>query len=131
MRPSRRSWFLIGFSQCALCLQNREKQPAAEDDVNERIYNPADVTSAARPLHLVKPSYTDRARRNAVQGTVILQFVINSEGIPKQIRISKSLDVELDQASVDALKMWRFSPATKDNKPVAVRASLEFTFGVV
>jgi len=40
----------------------------------------------------------------------------------------RSLDKDIDQAAVDAVRQWRFDPAKKEGKPVAVRVSVEIRF---
>jgi TonB family protein len=50
------------------------------------------------------------------------------DGIPKVVRIARSLDAALDQEAVRAFEQWRFSPARKDGVPVKVRMNAEITF---
>ena len=40
----------------------------------------------------------------------------------------KGLDKDVDQSAVAAVEQWRFAPAQKDGKPVAVRITLEIAF---
>jgi protein TonB len=42
--------------------------------------------------------------------------------------VIKSLEKDVDQSAVDAVKQWRFDPAKKDGKAVAVRIALELDF---
>jgi TonB family protein len=44
------------------------------------------------------------------------------------VEVLRSLDGDLDQQAVAALKQWEFKPGTHDGKPVAVRISCELTF---
>ena len=53
---------------------------------------------------------------------------MSSKGLPKDPHILKGLDKDLDQSAVDAVKDWRFAPAQKDGKPIAVRVSLQIQF---
>ena len=62
--------------------------------------------------YLFYPGYPKKERKAHHQGTVILWLVINPDGLPRDIRISRSLSPEFDEAAVDAVKRWRFSPAT-------------------
>jgi protein TonB len=62
---------------------------------------------------------------------VVLLTVITSKGEAHQIRVQKSLDKELDQKAIEALRQWQFQPGEKDNKPVATRVSIEIRFNVL
>jgi TonB family protein len=76
----------------------------------------------------VKPKYTEGAMRRKVQGTVEVEAVILQDGTVGDVRVTKSLDEELDQQAVSAAKQWTFKPGTKDGKPVAVQVNIELTF---
>ncbi len=67
-------------------------------------------------------------RRPKIRGTVILDVVLLEDGRPKIIRILRSLDPELDDTAVRNFSQWRFSPATKNGRPVKVRMNAEVNF---
>jgi TonB family protein len=45
---------------------------------------------------------------------------VSAEGRPEMIRVIKSIHPEVDARAVEAVRQWRFQPATLDGKPVAV-----------
>lgn len=77
-----------------------------------------------------KPSYTAAAMRAQITGSVEMQAVIDAEGKPTDIRVVRSLDAlyGLDQNAVEALKEWRFKPATREGKPVPILVTIEMSF---
>ena len=79
-----------------------------------------------------KPSYTAAAMHKKIQGSVVLESIVDKEGRPTDIKVVKSLDKEngLDERAVEALKEWRFKPAMKEGKPVQVLVSVEMTFAL-
>jgi beta-N-acetylhexosaminidase len=81
-------------------------------------------------LHEVKPSYTNAARDAKIQGVVALECVILPDGSVGDVRVVRSLDRVhgLDEQAVAAARQWRFTPGTKDGKPVAVHVTLELNF---
>ena len=95
-----------------------------------QVYTPGNGVSLPRVLHEVKPDYTREAMDQMIQGTVLLQCVVTEQGDVTDVVITKSLDMEygLDQAAIDALKQWKFQPGRKDDKPVAVRITVESAF---
>src|SRR5436189_5263111 len=77
----------------------------------------------------VKPDYTDAAKARKVQGTVEMAVLVQTDGAPgPDVRILKSLDPDLDQQAIKAVRQWRFKPGTKDGQPVAVDVNIEMTF---
>ena len=78
----------------------------------------------------VKPRYTPEAMQAKIQGSVMMDAVIRTDGTPEDIQITKSLDIEygLDKQAVAALSQWRFEPGLKDGKPVPVRVTVEMLF---
>jgi TonB family protein len=61
-------------------------------------------------------------------GTVLLDAVIEDDGIPRVVRVVRSISWEMDEAAIEALEQWRFSPAEKDGEPVKVRMDVEMKF---
>ena len=86
-----------------------------------------DVTAPVK-VHTPKPRYTEIARKVQVEGLVIVQAVIDKQGRVVDVEVLKGLPMGLDQAAVDAVRQWRFEPATLNGKPVDVYYSLSVTF---
>ncbi len=98
---------------------------AGEDD--EPVYDMGPGITPPRIIKQVPPRYST-TRGIRVDGTVTIGLVVTSKGEPKNLRVIKGLDKDVDQSAVDAVEQWRFAPAKKDDKPVAVRISLEIAF---
>jgi periplasmic protein TonB len=88
------------------------------------------VSGASQPIPIVRPDpeYADEARKARLQGTVGVELVVDETGRPRFIKIVQSLGLGLDEEAVKAAAKWRFKPAMKDGKPVAVSAHLDFSF---
>ena len=86
--------------------------------------------AVTRPVILdaPQPRYTEIARRAGVQGTVIVEAVINEQGRVTDVQVLKTLPMGLDQAAVDAVRSWRFKPATLAGKAVKVFYTLTVNF---
>jgi TonB family protein len=84
--------------------------------------------SAPRAIYDPDPEYSDEARRVKYQGVVVLWAVIGADGLPKDIRVARSLGMGLDEKAMQAVHKWRFEPAMKDGRPVAVQLNIEVTF---
>ncbi len=94
----------------------------------DQIYKPGAGVKSPVLIREVKPQYTRDAMRRKVEGTVELDAVILKDGTVGDVTIKQSLDEDLDQQAIKALKEWKFRPGTKDGEPVAVQCFVELSF---
>lgn len=85
-----------------------------------------------KPEILVKtqPRYTELARRANIEGVVILKAVIDERGYVTDLQVIKDLPMGLDKAAMDAVRTWRFRPATLHDRPVKVYYNLTVNFTI-
>jgi TonB family protein len=76
----------------------------------------------------VEPDYTQEARDAKIQGTVVLRVVIDETGNAQRVEVTRSVDEGLAKKAEEAVRQWRFTPGTKDGKPVKVAATIEVNF---
>lgn len=84
--------------------------------------------SAPKILEKTSPWYTDEALREQVQGTVLIDIVIEKNGMPGFIEVTRGVEPSLDEQTVVTVSQWRFEPPMKDGQPIRVRVSLEVAF---
>ena len=85
-------------------------------------------TSVPQAIYSPEPSFSDEARKAKHQGIVQLMLVVGADGRTYDIRVSQTLGMGLDERAIDAVKRWRFRPATRDGKPVNTRIAIEVEF---
>src|SRR5262249_36453763 len=73
----------------------------------------------ARPLELVRPAYTDEARRARVQGRVRIELAVDDRGAVTDAHVINGLGYGLDEVALDAARRLRFAPAQRCKRPVA------------
>jgi protein TonB len=76
----------------------------------------------------VKPRYTHGAMYRRVEGEVWMVCVVRQDGTVGDVRIASSLDPELDEQALIAARQWRFEPARRDGKPIAVVVTISMGF---
>jgi len=81
-----------------------------------------------KPVHIVQPKYTDKARSHKVQGNCEVYIVVNAQGFPQNIRVIKSLPDGLDEQTILAISQFRFKPAMENGSPVPVRLALSESY---
>jgi TonB family protein len=84
--------------------------------------------SAPKVIYQPDPEYSEEARKAKYQGTCVLWLVVGPDGRPRDIRVSRTLGLGLDEKAIEAVKTWKFEPAMKDGKPVAVQINVEVDF---
>lgn len=73
--------------------------------------------------------YPEAARRDGVEGAVLVGFTINTEGAAKSIRVIRGLREDLDQEALRLIgQMPRWAPATINGQPVATQHTMPLTF---
>ena len=91
----------------------------------------AGVAGVTQPncIYCPNPSYSDAARAAKIQGTVILEVVVNSGGQTENVRVLRGPGSGLEQQALEAVKEWRFKPAVDPSgTPVACRVAIAVTF---
>ena len=84
--------------------------------------------SAPVPVYRPEPEYSEEARKAKWQGAVLLELVVDANGVPQDIKVIRSLGLGLDQKAIEAVQKWRFKPGQKDGKAVPVSANIEVNF---
>ena len=76
-------------------------------------------SSAASGIHNQAPVYPKLSRKRKEQGTVQLLLLVKRDGQVADIKIQHSSGFDrLDQAAVQAVKKWQFTPAKQDGKAI-------------
>ena len=91
---------------------------------------PVGVTQALKILAKPKPSYTDAARQNQVQGTVILRVTFLASGGIGSISSVKGLPNGLTEQAIAAARSIRFEPAKRGGIGQTVTKQVEYTFSI-
>lgn len=85
--------------------------------------------SAPRAVYAPDPEYSEEARKKKFQGKCVLWLIVPPDGRPRDIKVAgEPLGLGLDEKAIEAVSQWRFEPALKDGKPVAVKIKVEVNF---
>jgi TonB family protein len=120
-----------------------EVQPDLDIPVDDAVFGIPDAPPSAEPegpimvggdvkapekVSAPNPQYTEIARKARIQGVVIVQAIIDKEGNVTNVKVLKGLPMGLEEAAVEAIKSWKFKPATLNGKPVTVYYNLTVNF---
>ncbi len=101
--------------------------PSEESVCKEGGVKPPRIILAPSPKLTEDEKKSDKAKYN---GVAVVSLVVSTEGKPLDIKVTKSLGPGLDKRTIEAVNTWKFDPAAKDCKPVAVKISVEVTFAL-
>jgi TonB family protein len=119
-----------------LLAQAKTKSPGDLESVRQAFEKMAAEQAASqgdrkpRLLTHFEPRYTDDARAKGIEGTVLLGFTIDHDGVPQGIQLKRSLYPSLDQAAIEAVRDWRFTPAMKNGQVVSMWVESEIRFNL-
>jgi protein TonB len=82
-----------------------------------------------RRIQGVSPTYPEMARRARIQGRVVLECVIDTDGRVTDLRVVSGHPI-LAESAADAVRRWVYSPTTLNGQPVRVILTVTVTFGL-
>ena len=80
-------------------------------------------------LSQVKPDYPEIAKQAGVEGDVLLRVLVGRDGSVVKALVARSV-VMLDEAALDGIRRWKFSPALQNGHPVAVWVGIKVHFSL-
>lgn len=109
--------------------------PTAATNKSANPSTPAGATAASgttsRPsaLYNPPPSYPNESKRANEEGAVLLSVQVNAAGRADTITVSKSSGFQrLDRAASEAIRRWKFKPATRNGEPIATIVDVPIVF---
>ena len=113
---------LAGSLQQASSVENAYATPTVAD---QRIR-----LKLERRLGNAHATHTEKARHQGIEGTVVLTIVVDATGNVTDVKVVQALDPGLDDSAARTVRTWKFQPATRGGKPVAVGIRVEVSFGL-
>ena len=81
-----------------------------------------------KPLKQPYPTYTEAARSNRIEGTVVILCEIKIDGQVRPLLATNKLGYGLDEAAFATILQWRFEPMRKDGHAVSIAATIQVNF---
>jgi TonB family protein len=139
-KPTSRVWRILRFAVPLLLVvlalgwwrwqeqwKELESPIAVQDSVPVKPLQVAPDVMENRLAHEVAPEYPESARQAGVQGTVLLDIVVSSEGAVTQIKPVSGPDA-LSRAAIDAVRWWRYQPYLVNGQPMTVESTVTVHF---
>jgi protein TonB len=81
-------------------------------------------------IHSVDPKFSNAARDKKFSGKVQVYFWVGKDGIPSHLKIIRGVGYGLDENAVEAIRQYRFKPATLNGEPVIVDMYIDVNFQI-
>lgn len=104
------------------------RQVLASQPLPEWSRNPSAQKTPPHTIKQTSPQYSQRARREGIQGHVVVTLLLKADGTPTYIFVSRSLDLDLDKNAIDAVRNWQFNPAEIDGHPIPAWINVDVDF---
>jgi TonB family protein len=98
------------------------------EDASEAVVSPKEADVRAAVTAKPKPSYTKEARRNGIQGFVVLKVLLSARGKISRVRVVKGLPAGLTENAIRAACKMEFKPAMKNGQTVSEWLTAEYVF---
>ncbi len=94
------------------------------------IYQVGNGVVGPKLIYQVDAEFSDQARMAKYQGVVVVQAVIDTKGLPRDLKVVQPLGMGLDEKALEAVRQYRFKPAMFKGKPVAVMVNVDVDFHI-
>ncbi len=78
----------------------------------------------------VDAEFSEEARKAKFSGNVMVTLIVDEHGNPTHVRVERGVGMGLDEKAVEAVRQYRFKPATEGGKPVPVEMNIEVNFQI-
>jgi TonB family protein len=80
------------------------------------------------PTGLKQPQVLERPVANGVAGDpVVLSMTVGTDGKPHDLKVFTSAGKASDEAAIDAVRRWRFKPATCNGEPIEAPINVAYS----
>jgi TonB family protein len=104
-----------------------DRAGAADISWTQGVVRVGDVSTPPKKIKDVAPAYPVDAQDARVQGAVILEVLIDEDGTVADTRVLRSIQL-LDQAAIDAVRQWEFTPTLVNGVPTRVVMTVTVRF---
>jgi len=81
-------------------------------------------------LYAPDPEFSDEARRAKYQGICVVGLIVDAQGNPQDVHVVRPLGMGLDEKAMEAVRLYKFKPATFHGRPVPVKINIEVNFRI-
>jgi TonB family protein len=108
-------------------ITEKDLAPPDESQLENKHHKPLPYTPPY-PIHTVDADFADPFAKHPLVQVAIVEVVVSADGMPKEVRIRRGLWPSMDKKAVEAVKHYRFMPATSKGKPIEASRNIMVNF---
>ena len=101
---------------------------AAASATQEKVYTVGGDVTAPVLVHSVDAEFSKKAKDAKYQGVSVVSLIVDAQGRPEHVHTIRKLGMGLDEKAIEAVRQYKFDPAMRKGKPVAVAIKIEVNF---
>jgi TonB family protein len=112
-------------------MSQESRRPAAYThtcSTEETASQSVDCLTPPRAIFNPTPEFTPEARKHGTQGTVMVSALVAADGTVQNACALQPLGDGLEEKAVEAVRTWKFKPATLNGDPKATQIEVEIDF---
>jgi TonB family protein len=136
-------------AQAELTMQDAHLNAIRSEYNGEPVRKVGGGVTAPMVIYQVEPQYTPEARKAKAAGMVVVQLIVDEQGLPQNVHVIRGFGIGPDgkpdpklkkaaraaadgmnQNAVNAVKQYKFKPAMQDGKPVPTQINVEVNFQI-
>jgi TonB family protein len=112
--------------QAVLAPEDESWDASASSD--QHLLHVGGAVTAPMVLNSVEVQFSQEARAKKISGTCMVSLIVDTQGMPQNVQVTKKLGYGLDEEAVAAVNQYRFKPAMQNGGPVPVKLTVEVNF---
>ena len=104
--------------------------PGSGGNTGGGVYHVGGGVAAPKLIYQVDPEFSEEARKAKFSGNVEVYLIVDEQGNPTHIRIARGVGMGLDEKAIEAVRQYKFKPATQNGKPVKVDIYVDVNFQI-
>jgi protein TonB len=104
--------------------------PGSGGNTGGGVFHIGGAVKAPTVAYSVEPEFSEEARKAKFSGNVQVYLIVDEQGNPTHVRVARGVGMGLDEKAVEAVRQYKFHPATQNGKPVKVDLYMEVNFQI-
>jgi protein TonB len=125
--PLQNSFDASKLTSIPLKIASPGQRPSGLKDV----FNISQLDRRPEPIMQTPPEFPFSLRQDVTEARVIVEFIVDTQGVTREIRVRSSTHPGFEQSSIDGVGKWRFRPGMKGGRKVNTRMMVPIEFKVL
>lgn len=104
--------------------------PGSGGNTGGGVFHIGGSVMAPKLVYSVEPEFSEEARKAKFSGNVQVYLWVDEKGNPSHVRVVRGVGMGLDEKAVEAVRQYKFKPATQNGKPVPVDLYIDVNFQI-